>query len=323
METNEITGQPQPGQVGQTIPVQTQTPLTQPEQLLSVPVPAPESEQPLLYNPGLTARMAELICNVFDPAYILLFGTMAKGTPHSDALSYDLLIATNDTPQHNWYDVKRYLKMKMPSVGHGAPYINIYMYAANYVVSQSSPLFYLARKEGVLLYRSDRHKFKRPKRPYPFSEAACDAKHYYTTFMSLGDEFLEQAGMALTENKIRQAAFAAAQAAIYFYQVLFRVYHGFDFDTRDVMILHERTRTLSGELLLLVESDSYNPIFTLPCLRSFLVKARYDPKFFIHVSELEQHFDRVKRMQSIVEKLCLQRIDLYKKLGEQDEPDEQ
>lgn len=305
METNEITGQEQ----------------SQPEQLLSATTP-PEAEQPPLYDPELTARMAELICNVFDPAYILLFGTLAKGTPHSDALSYDLLIATHDTSQYSWFDVKRYLKMKMPSVGHGVPYLNIYMYAANYVVSQASPLFYLARKEGVLLYRSDRHKFRRPKKSGLFSQAACDAKRYYTTFMSLGAEFLEQAGMALTENKIRQAAFATAQAAVCFYQVLFRVYHGFDFESHDVMILHERTRTLSAELHLLFESDSYNPIYTVPCLKRFLVNARYNPKFFIHANELEQHLDRVTRMQSIVEKFCTQRIDLYNKLGEQDEQDE-
>ena len=336
METNEITGQTQPGQntqAEQLRPLTLTVPATsEPEPTAETmePVPndtppmpePPATETPRLYDPGVVARIAQCLSELLDPAYILLFGSMAGGTPHSDALSYDLLIATHDTPQYNWLDVRRYLKMKMPGAGHGAPYLNIYMYAANYVVSQSSPLFYLARKEGVLLYCSDRHKFKRPKRPYPFSEAACNAKHYYTTFMSLGDQFLEQAGTALTENKIRQAAFATAQAAVYFFQVLFRVYHGFDFDTRDVMILHERTRTLSAELFLLFESDSFTPIHTLPCLRRFIINARYDSSFFIHVTELEQHLDRVDRMQSIVEKVCMQRIDLYNELARQDEPDE-
>ena len=313
METNEITGQTQPGQntqAEQLRPLTLTVPATsEPEPTAETmePVPndtppmpePPATETPRLYDPGVVARIAQCLSELLDPAYILLFGSMAGGTPHSDALSYDLLIATHDTPQYNWLDVRRYLKMKMPGAGHGAPYLNIYMYAANYVVSQSSPLFYLARKEGVLLYCSDRHKFKRPKRPYPFSEAACNAKHYYTTFMSLGDQFLEQAGTALTENKIRQAAFATAQAAVYFFQVLFRGY------TRDVMILHERTRTLSAELFLLFESDSFTPIHTLPCLRRFIINARYDSSFFIHVTELEQHLDRVERMQSIVEKVCI------------------
>ena len=113
------------------------------------PMPEPPAtETPRLYDPGVVARIAQCLSELLDPAYILLFGSMAGGTPHSDALSYDLLIATHDTPQYNWLDVRRYLKMKMPGAGHGAPYLNIYMYAANYVVSQSSPLFYLARKEG-------------------------------------------------------------------------------------------------------------------------------------------------------------------------------
>lgn len=347
METNEITGQGQPVQVQQfhlqpelqptpastgseQEPTPTLTPLQseQAEQPAAPCVQSPvqtqieqneQPEQPPLYDPGVVARMAELIRDVFDPAYILLFGTLAKGTPHSDALSYDILIATHETPQYNWLDVRRYLKMKMPSVGRGVPYLNIYLHPANYVISQSSPFLRLARTEGILLYRSDRHKFRRPRKPYSFSQAACDAKQYYKTFIVLGAEFLEQADTALTENKIRQAAFAAAQAAVCFYQVLFRVYHGFDFDTHDIMLMHERTRTLSAELLLLFESDSFTPVDTLPCLRRFIINARYESSFFIHVTELEEHFTRVKRMQGIVEKLCLQRIDLYNRLDEQSE----
>lgn len=303
MEMNEINPQAQPGQ-------NTQPEQPQPTLVLNQSQP----QQPPLYDPGFAARMTDLIRDVFDPAYILLFGSMASGTPHSDTLCYDLLIATHDTPQYNWLAVKRYLKTKIPKIGHGAPYLNVYLHPVDLVASQFSPLFYLARAEGVLLYCSDRHNFRRPRKTAMFSQAACDAKQYYSTFMALGAEFLEQANIALTENKIRQSAFCAAQAAVYCYRVLFRVYHGFDFDTHDIMILHERMRTLSAELLLVLESDSYDPIYTLPCLQRFIVKARYDPSFFIHVSELERHLDRVKRMREIVEKLCMRRIALYKKL---------
>ena len=141
METNEITGQTQPGQntqAEQLRPLTLTVPATsEPEPTAETmePVPndtppmpePPATETPRLYDPGVVARIAQCLSELLDPAYILLFGSMAGGTPHSDALSYDLLIATHDTPQYNWLDVRRYLKMKMPGAGHGAP-ISQYLY---------------------------------------------------------------------------------------------------------------------------------------------------------------------------------------------------
>ena len=38
----------------------------------------------------------------FDPEYVLLFGKLAGGTPHSDAVAYDLLIVVRETPEYDW-----------------------------------------------------------------------------------------------------------------------------------------------------------------------------------------------------------------------------
>lgn len=111
--------------------------------------------------------------------------------------------------------------------------------------------------------------------------------------------------------RIRQSAFAMAQAAVYYFRTLFYVYHGFEADTCDIAILQHRLRTLSGELPLLFESDEYNSIHTIPCLKSFLVNARYNPEFFIYPQELEQHLELVKRLGEVVTKLCRRRINLY------------
>lgn len=102
-----------------------------------------------------------------------------------------------------------------------------------------------------------------------------------------------------------------AQATVYYYRTLFYVYYGFEADTFDVEILQHQLRTLSGELCLIFESDSINSIYTLPCLKSFLERAKYDPKFFIYPAELIMHLDRVKQFGGVVNKLCRRRINLY------------
>ena len=51
------------------------------------------------YDTLKTARIAETLRELLDPEYILLFGKLADGTPHSDILAYDLLVVSNRRPR--------------------------------------------------------------------------------------------------------------------------------------------------------------------------------------------------------------------------------
>ena len=68
------------------------------------------------YDTLKAARIAETLRELLDPEYILLFGKLADGTPHSDILAYDLLVVTDGPTHYSWYDAKRYLKMKLPYI---------------------------------------------------------------------------------------------------------------------------------------------------------------------------------------------------------------
>lgn len=260
---------------------------------------------------GTIARIAECLRELLAPAFIVLFGLQAGRTPHSETVCYDLLVIVESKPLYNWYDAKRYLKMKLPNIGHGAPYLNIYVLTKHDVEANFTPFIYLSRREGILLYRSHGQKFKRPRKNFDFGHAAAVAEKYARTFLPLADQLLLHAEKMTDPMRIRQTAFAMAQAAVYYFRTLFYVYHGFEADTCDIAILQHRLRTLSGELPLLFESDEYNSIHKIPCLKSFLVNARYNPEFFIYPQELEQHLERVKRLGEIVNKLRRRRINLY------------
>lgn len=303
METNQNPAQGQPAQL-----IAPAT--TQPE-----PQPVPSSEQlsdsPLLYDPVKAARIAEYLRELLDPAFIILFGSQVGGTPHSETMCYDLLVIVESPSLYNWYDAKRYVRMKMPNIGHHTPYVNIYILTKHDVEVNYTPFIYLSRSEGTLLYRSHGQKFKRPRKTFDFGLAAAVAEKYAGTFLPLADQLLLQAEIMTDSMHIRQSAFAMAQATVHYFRTLFYVYHGFEADTSDIEILQHRMRTLSGELPLLFESDGCNSLHTLYCLKSFLVKARYASDFFIHAQELEQHLDRVKRLAEVVKKLCQRRIKLY------------
>ncbi len=54
------------------------------------------------YNPDEAAEIvSHLTSGLFDPEYILLFGSLVGGTPHSDAVTYDLLMVVRKTPAYD------------------------------------------------------------------------------------------------------------------------------------------------------------------------------------------------------------------------------
>ncbi len=275
-----------------------------------------ERSSETLYDPAKAERITAILHELLHPAYILLFGKMAGKTPHSDTLAYDILVITEQTPTYDWYDAKRYLKMKMPSVGHGAPYMNIYVHSRHDVEANWVPFFFLARREGVVLYSSRRRKFTRPHDRFDFGRAADNANKYADTFLPLADRLTGYASQGIDRQYIRESAFATAQAAIYYYRTLFYVYHGFEAETCDVRILHHRLRTLSGELPLLFESDEYRHPKTLRRLHDFASEAQYDPEFSVAPDELAAHIVRTKQLGKVASGLCRKRIGLFETLTE-------
>lgn len=278
-------------------------------------------EQPAerLYDPAEAAQIVRILTDgYFKPEYILLFGKLAGGTPHSDAAAYDLLVVVRDTPEYDWIQAKRILRCKMPPRLRKIAYINLYILPLNCVESNRTPFLYFAHSEGELLYCSDHCRFRRPKRPIDFAKAYADARFHFDTFRTLGGDLLEQAQNALVEGRnVRLAAQFTAQAAVYFYHTLYWVYHGQEFDIHDPVVMHDRMRTLSTKLMLVFDDNHIENIFTLPCLKQVLLKTPYSAEFYMAPQELEMHMGRVQKAAEIIENYCGLRLELYKELGTQ------
>lgn len=273
------------------------------------------------YNQGEAKAIVNYLTKegFFDPEYILLFGSLAGGTMHSEAKCYDLLLVVQDLPAYGWQAAKRDLRYKVPFRWREITYTNLYVCPWSYIESHRTPFLYFAHRQGVLLYCKESFYFRRPKRPCNFAAAYCDAKSYFDTFRPVADLLmnLAQAGSPQSPCEIRWAAFMTAKAAILYYRVLYYVYHNEPFDQDDPIILHERMRTLSTELMLLFDDTSTESNRTLACLRSFGMKAFADRKFTLHPFELREHMARVVCLGEIVTKYCTKRLELYSSLKEE------
>lgn len=227
------------------------------------PQPQPGRPDELLYDPDETAQMIRhLTDGYFAPEYVLLFGKLAGGTPHSDAVAYDLLMVVRETPEYDWIRAKRILRYRMPYRLRKITYINLYILPLNYVESNWTPFLYFARAEGKLLYCNDHYHFRRPKHPANFAKAYADAKFHFDTFRMLGYDLLEQAQDAFVEGRnVRLAAQFTAQAIVYFYHTLYYVYHGMEFDIHDPVVMHDRMRMLSTKTNAGIRRQPYRKHF--------------------------------------------------------------
>lgn len=276
-----------------------------------------ETTQPK-YDSAEAARIVEHIMDndFIVPEYILLFGSLAGGTRHSDATAYDLLIAVRETPEFDWLQTKRRLRYKMPFQQRKITYINLYIIPLSYIDSHNTPFLYFARSEGELLYCSERYHFRRPKYKPDFAKAYADARFHFDTFRTLGFELLEQANHELTETRnMRLAGMFAAQAAVYFYHTLYYVYHQMEFDSHDPLIMHERMRTLSTRLMLIYDDDNIRSVQTLASLKHYLLTSPYDKGFDVSPRDMAVHIERTTKAAEIIESCCGLRLELYQELG--------
>ncbi|MDE6777997.1 MAG: nucleotidyltransferase domain-containing protein, partial [Alistipes sp.] len=198
-----------------------------------MPTPPEPSQPEPLYSQSEANDIVRFLTSegLFDPEYILLFGSLAGGKPHSEAVSYDLLVVVRDIPAYDWWQAKHDLRCKLPFAFRRIPYINIYVVRLSDAEMRQTPFLYFAHRDGALLYCRDTYRFRRPKRSIDFSKPYYRAMTYYDTFKSMADTML---AMAMTQRhalpgQIRAAAYIAAQATITYYRVLYYVYHNEEF----------------------------------------------------------------------------------------------
>ena len=91
-----------------------------------------------LYDPAAAeaAQIVRILTDgYFKPEYILLFGKLGGGTPHSDAAAYDLLVVVRDTPEYDWIQTRRHSALQNAAPPAKIAYIDLYILPLNCVES--------------------------------------------------------------------------------------------------------------------------------------------------------------------------------------------
>jgi len=263
-------------------------------------------------------EVVEIIKEVLMPEMIILFGSYAKGKQvnHkyvSDGVTYeyisdyDFLVVLNDSPEKIYVQeniiLNRTDKLETP--------VNLEIHSIDYInkgLEIGEYFFTDIIKEGILLYDTGNVKFAEP-RELTSEEKREKAQRYFDNWFPQGNEFLIDAEHAANRSSLKKAVFELHQATESLYNTVLLVFTDYKPKGHNLWKLRRKAKPYSEELFLVfrAETDKQEEhLFKL--LKQGYIDVRYRDDFAIAENELQTLTERVKQMQSIVEKGCKDKI---------------
>lgn len=271
-------------------------------------------------------EIVDIIKEVVSPEKIILFGSYAKGkyVEHrytgKDGIfyeyvsDYDFLVVT----QHNTIKEYELEDIVNSRTQHFKQPINLQIHEIDYVnegLEFGQYFFTDIVNEGVLLYDTDLVDFADPRELTPTEESEI-AQRYFDIWFSSAIEFSLDTTNAFNRGSYKKAAFELHQATESLYYATLLVFTGYKPKTHNLYKLRKHAKHVSEELFLLfaVEtSKDEKHLFDL--LKRGYIDARYKEDYKITEQELRSLMEREKQMQSIVERICKEKIKIYSSSG--------
>lgn len=269
-------------------------------------------------------RITEIIREVLAPEMIILFGSYAKGkyVEHryvgGDGIlyeyisDYDFLVVTKQNSLRH-FELESIVMSRTENYRqpvnlevHEIEYINAGLEFGQYFFTDII-------KEGVLLHDTGNVQFAEAKELTPEQEKEI-AQNYYDIWFKRSKEFLIDSKNAFQRDSLKFSAFYLHQSTESLYYAILLVYTGYKPKTHNLFKLRKHAKHLSEELFLLfpIETDKEEKhLFDL--LKRGYIDARYREDYFITAEELSILIDRIEKMQTLVDSLCLTKIEMFVK----------
>lgn len=263
-------------------------------------------------------EIAEIIKEVLAPEMIILFGSYAKGKQvnhkyvsegitYEYISDYDFLVVLKDSPE-KIYVQENIVLNKADEFGtpinlevHGVDYINKGLEIGEYFFTDII-------KEGIVLYDTEKLKFIIP-RELSVEEKRKKAQRYFDTWFPQANEFLIDANNAAQRNSLKKAVFELHQATESLYYAVLLVFTDYKPKLHNLWKLRKKAKPFSEELFLAFRAETdKNEEHLFELLKQGYIDARYRNDFTITDEELKILLERVTKMESIVKKICKEKI---------------
>ncbi|MDF3054879.1 MAG: hypothetical protein K0Q74_786 [Gammaproteobacteria bacterium] len=233
----------------------------------------------------------------YQSDYDLLAIVKTRGIHKQRRLENDLKEAVYQLP---------YVKTPCSIIAHDAKYINARLGEGQYFFSD-------IKKEGVLLYSSGNvhlqevgKKLDSEKR---YQLAKEDFEHWFTSAVN----FYDLVEFCITKHNYNDAAFLLHQVAERLYNAILLVFTRYKPKTHDLDTLRKLTNALDHKFIQAFPLSNAEELRLFQLLRDAYIDARYSKNYVITEQELLWLAGRVKTLQQLAEKLCLEKMQMFSK----------
>ncbi|WP_375331412.1 HEPN domain-containing protein [Candidatus Tisiphia endosymbiont of Oplodontha viridula] len=164
------------------------------------------------------------------------------------------------------------------------------------------------KKEGILLYDSGEFQLAEAKN-LPWQEQRQIAKEDYEYWFARGKGFFLACKYQLTRKDFALSAFELHQTTESFYNAILLVFSGYKPKLHDIRKLGSIAGNYNEELWQIFPHSSVEQRQCFRLLEQAYVEARYNKDYRITKEQLLYLIDRVKKLKTVTEKICLERIN--------------
>ncbi|MGJ1434425.1 HEPN domain-containing protein [Sphingobacterium siyangense] len=271
------------------------------------------------------AEIVKVICEVAEPAKIILFGSHTsdkwvedeyeeRGATYSYISDYDILVVISDGDKDREHDIaskieNRTLKYKndVSPIVHSFNYVNKGLEMGQY-------FFRDIIKEGIVLFDSGEFIFSDSK-PLSRDEEKEVALRSYEKWVKSGSRFLKitknSLNVALEDgDPLNEIIFNLNQAAEKLYGGLLLVYTGYKPKTHKLKVYRKYSKHIDENLnqIFKYPIDDSEEYRLFDVLNKAYLDARYQDDYYIDPEDLKKLIGKVGKLEDVVTRLCNERI---------------
>src|SRR6202000_685163 len=262
-------------------------------------------------------EIAEIIVKAVDPEKVILFGSHATGRwvehryteggiTYEYISDYDILVITKKGETRKDYEIQDLIenrcvyKTPVTVITHDIDFINKMLTEGQYFFTD-------IEKEGILLYDAGTTSLAERK-PLGRAEAKAIAQQYYDQWYGVAKEFYTSALLNFEVKQLKVSVFNLHQATERTYNAIILVQTGYKPKTHNLDKLKRYSKRFSEELEGVFPDNTPEEKHLFDLLKRGYIDTRYKDHYEITAEELAIPIERVGKLQTIAERLCLEKI---------------
>lgn len=274
------------------------------------------------------AEIVDIICNIADPAMVILFGSHTsdkwvedeyeeRGATYSYISDYDILVVLPEGDREKENEIASKIENKTLKYKNDvSPIVHSFNYV-NKGLEMGQYFFRDIIKEGIVLFDTGEFIFSESKSLSKEQEKEI-AVGNFNKWIKSGSRFLKMSKNSLIValqdgDPLNEIIFTLNQAAEKLYGGILLIYTGYKPKTHKLKVYRKYSKYIDENLNKVFKYPLDDPeeykLFDI--LNRAYLDARYQDDYFIALEDLEKLIDKVEILELVIKELCNQRINSF------------